>query len=185
MSMPTPWERCNCFPSVWSDGASMISAFWNSFRSRSRTWPSTSEGPRRGSGVRRLVRRSEQDLFQGAAYLGAHARTARQRRVKGGLPSGNLAPARRRCQRDPIITASARRRWPLAMSPPCSCRRRDHVHVHAGLIEVAHCAHRRTSAIAAAWEHRCRAPRATCRRCPVPRHEHTAAPVRMRCSAAW
>jgi len=30
--MPTPWERCNCFPSVWSDGASMISAFWNSFR---------------------------------------------------------------------------------------------------------------------------------------------------------
>jgi len=30
-----------------------------------------------------------------------------------------------------------------------------------------------TSAIAVAWEHRCRAPRATCRRCPVPRHEHT------------
>ena len=30
--MPTPWERCNCFPSVWSEGASMISAFWNSFR---------------------------------------------------------------------------------------------------------------------------------------------------------
>ena len=30
--MPTPWERCIALPSVCSDGASMTSAFWNSFR---------------------------------------------------------------------------------------------------------------------------------------------------------
>ena len=29
--MPTPWERCRSLPSVWSAGATITSAFWNSF----------------------------------------------------------------------------------------------------------------------------------------------------------
>ena len=29
--MPTPWARCSDLPSVCSDGATITSAFWNSF----------------------------------------------------------------------------------------------------------------------------------------------------------
>ncbi len=87
------------------------------------------------------MRRSEQDLFQGAAYLGAHARTARQRRVKGG--HAPVETSRRRFdgagQRGSDHHGVGAAGDGLGdVAAPAHAAVGDHVHVHAGLIEVAH-----------------------------------------------
>ena len=126
--MPTPWERCICFPSVCKRGRQhdlgLLELLEGLVAARRHRRAQRAEEVE-ASVV--LVRRSEQDLLQGAAHLRAHARAARQGRVEGRHAPVKAARRRfdgageRRADHDGVGATGDR---PWRCRRPCSCRRR-------------------------------------------------------------
>ena len=182
--MPTPWDRWSCLPSVCRDGATMTSAFWNSF---SGLVPAGGHrGAQRTEEVHPavvLVRRAEQDL------AAASPRTPVRTRAPRGSVGWNVAMPQwkpragastaedeRRAEHDRVGAAGDRLGDVAALAHAAVG---DHVHVDPGLVEVAHPRRRPHRRWPSPGARRCRARPGWCRRCPDRRRR---APRPRRCA---